>query len=120
MEEERRREEANRQPSGPVKRPFLRKGQGIARFSQPIKRPPPKRSSGGGGHKAESSRSAAASRSSSGVNSDLERTASQAKLPAKRQPEKKRLSVGKKKVGIEAQPGRQNSRGLAVGEKEKV
>ena len=102
MEEERRREEANQQPSGPVKRPFLRKGQGIARFSQPIKRPPPKRSSGGGGNRPESSRSTAVSRPSGGVHSDSERTGVPAKPSVKRQPEKKRLSVGKKKVGIEA------------------
>ncbi|XP_070203856.1 centromere protein J-like isoform X2 [Littorina saxatilis] len=98
LQEERRRQGAQEKSSAPTKRPFLRKGQGIARFSQPIKRPPPKRSSAGGGQRSESSRPTATSRSQSSVNAESERTAATSKPAAKRQPEKKRISGGKKKI----------------------
>ncbi|KAK7476401.1 hypothetical protein BaRGS_00032326 [Batillaria attramentaria] len=95
-EERKAAAEAEKAASGPTKRPFLRKGQGIARFSQPIKRPPPKRSSGGG-QKSDASRTGVSSRMShdTGVAAEAGRTSVQSKPPVKRQMERKRASGGK-------------------------
>ncbi|KAL8594505.1 hypothetical protein ACOMHN_024950 [Nucella lapillus] len=120
VKEEERKKAAERQKMGPVKRPFLRKGQGIARFSQPIKRPPLKRPSsqrseisrsttGLAGHRSEAaSRSTNAGTrvggSSLGADSDRSMAQGKGSAPPRRVVEKKRISGGRKKQEDEDPP----------------